>query len=233
MKIFFSLFFFIVAHHSFASTPIERMVPVKHVYSPLGFDNNDRLEVIIEGVLPNLCHRSPMSKVKVEGMKIKIELTSLYYAESSPFCPKVELPFVETVKIGVMDKGVYQIIVNEGLDHYEKSNIKVSKANSHRIDDFTYAGVDYIEKSTGSKKIILRGYNPSDCFELEEIKWVSNGKDTLSLLPIVKKVGHHCPLKMVPFEYPFTMPDAIDRDKILLHVRSMDGRSYNSLYYKN
>ena len=55
-----------------AGTPVERLVPVKNIFSPEGFDSNDNVEVIVEGHLPNLCHKTPMKTVSINGNSIGI-----------------------------------------------------------------------------------------------------------------------------------------------------------------
>ena len=212
-----------------ASTPVERLVPVDHVYSPKGFDTNDNTEVVVSGYLPNLCHKSPKVTVKVIGNTIDVKLTSLYYHQSNPFCPEMIVPFVQAVSVGVLDKGDYKVVVNRNTVYQKDSKIFISEASSDAIDSYVYASVDYVEKSADTQKVVLKGYNPSDCFELAEIRTVSNDKDTYSVLPIMKQVREHCPMKMIPFEYEMAVPTQIQSEKVLLHVRSMDGRSVNTL----
>ena len=79
----------------------------------------------------------------------------------------------------------------------------------------------------------LKGYNPSDCFQFDRVELVSNKEDVYSVLPIMKKVSDFCPMKMVPFSYEVEIPDDLPRKNILLHVRSMDGRSVNHLFAKH
>jgi hypothetical protein len=76
----------------------------------------------------------------------------------------------------------------------------------------------------------LKGYNPSDCFELKEIIIIDNGVDTYSVLPKMKQVKEFCPKKMIPFAYEVEVPQRLEADKVLLHVRVMDGRSVNSFF---
>ena len=59
-----------------AATPIETLVPIKHVYVPKGFDSNDQTEVMVSGYLPNLCYRGHKSKVSVKDHTIQIQITS-------------------------------------------------------------------------------------------------------------------------------------------------------------
>jgi hypothetical protein len=214
-----------------ASTPVEIKTPVENIYSPEGFDSNDNVEIIIEGYLPNLCHKSPTSKVRVVGSKIEIDVTALRYDASNPFCPEAIVPFVETVKVGLLDKGNYDIVVN-GKSIYQKAGtIHVNEATSNSVDEHVYANVDSVMKNSNSREVELRGYTVSDCFVLDEINVVDNGKDVYSILPKMKQISDFCPMKMIPFSYKMEVPSKLKKEKVLLHVRGMNGNSVNSLFY--
>jgi hypothetical protein len=213
-----------------ASVPVEVMVPIEDVYSPKGFDSNDNSQIIISGYLPNLCHRAPKSIVKMEQGKVDIKIVSLKYDPSNPYCPEMIVPFVEAIDLGVMDKGIYDIVVNGKSIYERKASLEVEEASSDAVDEFVYAGVEYIEKSAGSRRVVLKGYNPSDCFVLDEIDVMDNGRDVYSIMPKMKQISDFCALKMVPFEYDFIVPEKLKADKVLLHVRSVQGKSVNSIF---
>lgn len=213
-----------------ASVPVEVMVPIEDVYSPKGFDSNDNSQIIISGYLPNLCHRAPKSIVKMEEGKVDIKIVSLKYDPSNPYCPEMIVPFVEAIDLGVMDKGVYDIVVNGKSIFEKRASLQIDEASSDAVDEYVYAGVEYIEKSAGSRRVVLKGYNPSDCFVLDEIEVLDNEKDVYSIKPKMKQVSDFCALKMVPFEYDFIVPDKLQADKVLLHVRSVQGKSVNSIF---
>ena len=202
------------------------------MFVPTGFDSNDNVEVVVSGFLPNLCHRVPSSKVTVNGNKIDIKMTSLYYHASSPFCPEMVVPFVKSVPVGLLDKGKYEITVNGKTPWEQNDAIKVAESTSNAIDEFQYAYVEYIEKEEDQSRVAFKGYNPSDCFVLDKIEYVSNGKDTYSVLPIMKQVSSFCPMKMTPFTYEWTVPTDLKAQKVLLHVRTMDGHSVNTVINK-
>lgn len=223
----------LIASVAMAGTPTEETVPIDHVFAPHGFDSNDNVELIVTGFLPNLCHKAPTTKVNVKGDKIFVEVTSLYYEESNPFCPEMVVPFTKAVSLGILDKGRYDIVVNNKTQWEKKEEIKIAESVSNSIDDFSYAYVTYIEKeNTPFGKVVLKGYNPSDCFELESIDYVHNGKDTYSVLPKMKQVRELCPMKMIPFEYEWEVPRDLDTNKVLLHVRTMEGNSVNTIFFR-
>lgn len=216
----------------FAAGPIsyEANVPVDHIYSPAGFDSNDNSEVVVTGYLPNLCYKAPKSTVQVKDGKIEVSVKAMK-KQAMGFCADVIVPYIEFINIGVLDKGKYQIAVNENSNWEKKSNIQIAEASSSSIDEAVYANVDEVVRAEdGSRRVFLKGYNPSDCFELKEVVVKDNGVDTYSILPKMKQVKAFCPKKMIPFVYEVEVPQNLEADKVLLHVRVMDGRSVNAFF---
>lgn len=207
----------------------ETEVPVDHVFSPAGFDSNDNVELVVTGFLPNLCYKAPKSSVEVKNGKIEVSVTAMKKIGLG-FCPAVILPYIEYINVGVLDKGKYQIAVNKDSRWNKFSNIAIQEASSNSIDEVIYANVDEVVREEGSRKILLKGYNPSDCMELKEIQIIDNGVDTYSILPKMKQVRAHCPKKMIPFSYEMEVPEKLEADRVLLHVRVMDGRSVNAFF---
>ena len=207
-------------------------LPIDHIYTVKGFDSNDNAEVMIEGHLPDLCYKAPTSKARVIGKKIIINVTG--YKDTTPgrICAQMTVPFLETVNVGVLDAGNYDVVVNGTSPAPKLTQLGVVESSSSAVDDHIYAAVEIVEKIEGENTVELKGYNPSDCLELDDIKYVSNEKDTYAVLPIMKKVRPNCPLKMVPFTYTMDLPGELERDKVLLHVRVMNGKSVNALIQK-
>lgn len=209
----------------------EVNVPVGHIFAPAGFDSNDNTEIIVTGYLPNLCYKAPKSIVSIKEGKISVALRASHNQAGMGFCADVMVPFVEYVNVGALDKGNYKIAVNEKSSWEKKSNIAIAEASSHSIDEAIYANVgEVVRPDEGSRKVLLRGYNPSDCFELKEIAIIDNGLDTYSVLPKMKQIRAFCPKKMIPFSYEFEVPEKLAADRVLLHVRVMDGRSVNAFF---
>lgn len=213
-----------------AGTPVLTDVPIEHVFVPAGFHSHENAEIVISGFLPNLCHRAPQTTVKVEDGEIRVQVRSLYYSASNPYCPMVLVPFVETVSLGVLDKGNHELKINARTPYEINSRIVINEYSSDAYDDLVFANVTHVEDKGADRKVILKGHNPSDCFVLEKIEIESNGIDTYSVYPKMTQVQSFCPMKMVPFEYEMTVPSDIARSKVLLHVKALDGHSVNSLY---
>lgn len=231
LTILASLAFLPVLTMAASTLTFETPVPVDHVYIPSGFDNNDNTEVVVTGFLPNLCYKAPKSSISVKNNLISVDVKAIKTKVDMSFCVNIVVPYMEIISIGSLDKGTYNIAVNANSNWEKKSSIKISEASSNSIDDAIYANVDQIERGeAGSRKIFLKGYNPSDCFELKEIVIIDNGVDTFSILPKMKQVRAACPKKMMPFSYEMEVPQNLESEQVLLHVRVMDGRSVNILY---
>ncbi len=212
------------------AAPVSVSVPVDHIYVPKGFDTNDNTQVIVTGYLPNLCYKSPSSTVSVTENNISIQLNALFEAPANGVCAEAIVPYMEVVSVGVLAEGTYGIKVNEGASAFLEESVSIVQSPSLDINDHIYAAVDYVERKENTRTVILNGYNPSDCFELSEVKFISNDKDTFAVLPIMKKIRSFCPMKMIPFKYEAEVPADLKAETLLLHVRVMSGDSVNSLF---
>jgi len=211
-----------------AATPVERKVPVTGVYSPRGYDTLDSSEVVVSGYLPNTCHKNPKTTVKVKGHKILVSLDSLYYGPENPFCAEVLIPFVRTVNLGLLEKGEYTVSVNEGTNYGKKVKFNVTGSRGDNGRNQTYANVEHIERFPEKGILKLQGHNPSDCLVLDEIRVLDNGRNTITILPRMKRISQHCPMKMTPFTYNVQVPS--EEGRTLIHVRTMYGDSLNTIY---
>lgn len=210
----------------------EAAVPVDHIFTPAGFDSNDNVEIVVTGYLPNLCYKAPKSTVEVKEGKIEVTVKAIKNPLDMSLCPAMIVPYIEYINVGVLDKGKYKVAVNENSNWEKISSLYIAEATSSAIDEVVYANVDeVVRKSLTNRKVVLKGYNPSDCFELKEIAVLDNGEDTYSILPRMKQIRDFCPKKMIPFTYEFDVPEKLEADKVLLHVRVMDGRSVNAFFF--
>lgn len=207
------------------------VAPVDHVFVPQGFDSNDSVEVVVTGTFPNTCYSRNQVEVKIVNDVIKVDINALNNTKKGKNCAQMMIPFKEVVSVGNLQGGKYSIVVNEKSKYELNDKIQVTTASSNNVDDHIYALVEYIELGfVESGDAILMGWTPSDCLELDHVEYVSNGKDTLSILPIMKKVSDFCPMKMMPMNIPVKYDrNAFSSDKILLYTRTIEGKSVNTL----
>ena len=226
-----NLVFILLLLPLFAWTQVtSKLVPINHVYIPDGFDDNDNAEIIISGYLPDSCYKAPKHEYKIQGNVISVTVSSLYNNDSGA-CAEVIVPFVETVRLGALVAKNYDVVVTSANPQRSLSKMVVKKSGGTGIDDYSYAYITGVRHSPGNRKIVIDGYNVSDCFELQELKIESNGNDTYVVLPIMKQTQEFCPRKMTPVSFEAVLPTTLRNKEILIHVRSMQGNSVNAIYY--
>lgn len=210
--------------------------PVDHLYVPAGFDNNDNVEVVVAGHFPTTCYSRNRVFVKVSGDVIDVKINAYHNRDATSKCITMVVPFSEVVTIGNLQAGGYTIKVNDGMKKSLKDRITVSESRSNSMDEFIYAQVDYIDLGfTGGLggSAFLHAQLSSPCLEFDRVEYLSNGKDTISIMPIMKQISDFCPMKMVPYQIPLKYEiDSIPSEKVLLFSRSIDGKSISTIVNK-
>ena len=227
-KILFSLLFSLAAQ----AQPIVIDAPVEHIYIPMGFDSNDSVEVIVTGYFPNACYSRNDVKVKVSGEFVNIDITALApppERSNKLFCADIAIPFKEVISLGNLQGGEYKVRINNASPYRLEQTLQVAEARSNAVDDNIYAAIEWVEDK-GNGNFLLHGWKYSECFALDQVKVMSNGLDTLSVLPVMKELGTFCPMKGKPVAYPVKLNfSKLKMKRPLIHVRTMDGKSVNSI----
>jgi hypothetical protein len=201
--------------------------PVTHLYVPAGFDSNDTVEVVVTGNFPNSCYSRNDVKVDVRDEEIAVTVTAVSHEKSFPAarCSDMLVPFKEVVHIGNLQGGDYKLIVNNRLT----DSLRVGEASSNSVDENLYAAIEWVEEK-GGNNVLLHGWRYSNCIDHDRVEVKSNDKDTLAILPVMKRLSDFCPMKMMPVRYPVKLDFAsLKMRQPLLHVRTMDGKSVNAI----
>lgn len=220
---------------SLVSLPVFAQVitaPVTHLFVPNGFDNNDNVELVVKGKFPNPCYNRSKVDVKVKEDKIFINVTAAKKENVASLCEPLKVPFTEVVSVGSLQGGDYEIIVNNSL----KQKMTIDVASSNSVDENLYASVEYVDLGftggAGGEAIIV-GKALSDCLVLDRVEYISNKKDTFSVLPIMKKVSNNCPETTKRIDIPVKVDlDKMNTEEVLLFVRSVDGKSVHTIIEK-
>lgn len=229
MKLALSLFI-ILTSAAWASAEIVS-APVSHLYVPNGFDSNDTVEVVVTGNFPNACFSRNDVKVKVLGDVIDIKVTAVSHERTSPYrrCSDMVVPFKEVIHVGNLQGGDYEVRVNAHTPFKLEDKMKIAEASSSSVDDNIYAAIEWVERKSANT-VILHGWRYSNCIDLDKVTVISNNKDTLSILPVMKQLTDFCPMKMMPTAYKVELPlSTLKMKQPLLHVRTMDGKSVNTI----
>jgi hypothetical protein len=212
---------------SSAAFAFEKVKINGQVYVADGFDDNDLVEVTVVGKLPNTCYRNPTFELDRKDSKIEIRLFA-HYTELEDGCREVAVPYTETINFGMMYEGKYSVaLVNKRSTDAKELIIKPS--SSQLVDEFLYGNVSGVAEGEAGREIELIGANPVNCLVFD--KMISEVQNSIIVLrPQFKEVGV-CENKSTPFKIKYVVPYLANQPKgIMLHVRVMNGRSFNYLY---
>lgn len=202
-------------------------IDLEKVFVPKGFDSNDNVEIVISGELPNTCYLRPFGDVKTVDNKIIIDLKAYQLVGDDANCIQAIVPYMISVSLGQLAEGRYEIVVNETTPSEKNSAIVVDRPNSASLNNFTYANVTGVKKHINDREILIEGYHPSSCMEIDRVEIITNeNQDAYSVLPIIKQVQAICDRMIKPFSHTIQLPPA-HREQELVHVRKIDGWGFN------
>lgn len=200
------------------------------LYVPDGFDTNDNVQIVGEGLFPNLCFRPGTVKTSIDHTKKIVTLTPLAFQYSGP-CLQVLLPWDRVIDLGVLHAGDYMIVQkNQSTDNRLLGLLKIPAAKTQSADDYLYAPISqaYYEFKEGKHTLKLSGEFSNDCTKLTNISIKPQTK-VIVIQPISEmdtnaacKTGKHL------FEKTVELPK-LEAGRYLIHVRSLNGKSVNNL----
>lgn len=197
------------------------------MYAPSGFDSNDNVQFVGEGMFRNSCYRPAPASVKVDVAAMTITVGPAAY-EYSGFCLQVILPFERVIDVGILKPGVYTVVQTPGASVL--GTIKVVEAKTLNPDDFLYAPISqaFYRQRGLSSEVLLSGDFMTNCMSIDHVK-VAIEEKAIVLQPIVKLEDRNDCLRG---KFPFNKVVRIDlapKGRYLLHVRSMNGKAVNTL----
>lgn len=205
----------------------------RHVFVPVGFDDNDETMVVVDGYLPSACYRltKPEADVDHAARTITVKAKARYFDVP---CLDALIPYHVEVGLGVLPFGDYQVRV-EGSS-LPARKLAVAEARNAGPDDFLYAPIDSanVERDPQTRKIVatMKGRFTSRCMVWDDVRIEDHG-DTVNVLPIVKiDPSVPCDGEEVPFRKSVELPDQLTGGRKLLHVRSLNGQAVNHLFFK-
>lgn len=228
-----------------ALDPQSKEVPVYGVFAPkFGFDDNDDVQVVIDGYLPNSCYQKGKTKVLVNPTTKTIVITQYAKLEESDLCNdqenlppemKVPLKFMSEADIGELTLGDYRIQYNSLEGPKERSlNIEAAQ-NRNNIDNVFYAITsnayvkEVVDASQPHFSVSLTGYLNSPCVSLSNKMKGVLVNDVIILLPEIVKNGGVCPPVTQDFSLDLSLKTP-PPGRYLLHIRSLNGTAVNRLF---
>lgn len=227
MKKLFVVYSIVFAASCFAdNSPMLVSVKLDRAFIPVGFDDNDNVQVTVSGVLPSNCYKIGPVKAEVDGATrtVKVNQTAYYY---SGFCIPMVVPFVQTVSVGLVRDGDYNVI--DKASQKTLGKIPISRSTTTNADDFLYAPINdvIVSKVENEQMMCLQGTFTDRCTKLKEVR-VLYQPVVIVVQPIATRVGGRCGLELSRFQYCQPLNSSLT-GTFLIHVRVMNGQAINKL----
>ncbi len=214
----------VLAAGAYADEP--QPISVSHLYVPQGYDDNDEIIVMVDGLLPSTCHQLAPAKVQVDYSSRKVSIDTRAHFNAGP-CVQVPVPFEQEVDIGSLAAGEWTL--ETSLQGPEEA-LLVEKASSMNPDEYLYAPIDRVEMNFDADKaqwnVTLSGDILATCLTLQETK-ILKQKKVFVVLPVLTQTTDECLPTSSHFTYSVALPAPIAPGRYLVHVRSLNGRGVN------
>jgi len=209
------------------------VVPVEtsRVFVPSGFDDNDNVEVVLDGYLPSGCYKLLRPEVTIDAATRKVFVTPMARYFDVP-CIEARVPYTYEVQLGALPQGQFDVVTNAGA---LTEKLTITEAANAGPDDFLYAPIDSVQVSkrhAGSRAnvAILEGRFTNSCMQFKEVKIINSGA-TLEVLPVIELAERDgCTAMEFPFRKLVDLPEGIAPGRHLLHVRSLNGQAVNLVF---
>lgn len=202
-------------------------VSLQKSFIPIGFDDNDRVQVTVEGMFPNTCYKvsTTGASVNEEQKTIQFRQTAYHY---SGVCLQMIVPFTQVVDVGLVKAGEYDLY--DGTSGIWLGKLPVNRATHPEADDFLYAPVTdafLTVDASATKTLTLVGAFSDRCTVLSDVK-VSYFPEVIVVQPVAKRLGERCEPGTIRFTKTIEL-DASLKGTYLLHVRAMNGQAINKI----
>ena len=222
--------------------PQGEQAKVHYLFVPVGFDDNDDVEVVIDGYLPNSCYKvlDPVVTFDETRATFRVEPRTRYQEIPHVPCLEALVPYHRIVKLGVMPVGEYAVVVKQSSLETSASLIEtlvVERASTSTQDRDLYAPVDSAQvqrDSRGRQYVEIQGRLTNSCMELGELILQDHGP-TLNLLPRLNirspTLDAPCQSRETFYSRKIYLPTTLTSGRHLIHVRSLNGTALNVLFY--
>ncbi len=210
---------------------------------PHGFDDNDTIEFVLDGKLPNACwvlgqsqvERGPGGGLKVRQMAYRSPMKMCTSGDNLlPAAWKAPVQYMKEVKIGTLRAGDYSITYRSGWGTLMHREFSVSAAQLTTQDDFPYANVSnaYVPEEVPAESpitVTLTGLLTGGCTQLDGEPTVLPMGDVIVVLPKLKLDAGGCAGPDRSFEAQVAL-GTLRPGRYLLHVRSTNGGAVNRVF---
>jgi hypothetical protein len=202
--------------------PQEEVAVHKIFFPQTGYDDNDNIQVVIEGELPDPCYVLGKQSIVQDPLHHSITIHQYAWRRNTDICNTGDLlgesPFSEEVSLGKLKPGDYSVL---------SRNLHVETARMTAVDNLNYAQVtgmimpDFLLPHQ-PLKLRISGSFSSSCSHLRLPLKVQKQGDVYVVLPEVVNEGE-CGHWPTYFEQEIDL-GILPSGEYLVHVRSKNGR---------
>lgn len=224
---------------------IERVeVSIGQVFiPPQGYDDNDNIQVVLDGALPNGCYRIADESAVVNPDTKQISAHVFAYRHTDGACADQDnlpdtlrpvVPFTLDVSLGVLPAGMYRVLFQRSASVEGIRTFTIDRATTSSIDNLPYAAVSsvWVPDAVWSDQpfhVDIVGSLTSSCSTIDSVSVKLVG-DVFVVLPVLGfKPNVLCALLMVPFQRSVDLAPVAE-GRYLIHTRSMNGRAVNRVF---
>lgn len=213
-------------------------IPVSQLFVPrIGYDDNDQVEALIQGELPNPCFSVavPTAEAKPAGGYRIRQYAWLSHTGNCRSGDLIDDPvnFTSVVTLGLLKAGAYQLEFDKQWVGLAQSPLRIDMAASDDIDNFNYATVSSVELLEAyvegqEARVMVRGVLPSCGVKLVSPMPIERVDDVFVVLPkLEKRPPQECPTIEKTFRVRLNL-GTLKAGSYGLHIRSRGGRAVQS-----
>lgn len=224
----------LVALGAVAEEPAPTPVPVNlsHAHVPIGFDDNDRVQVIVAGNFYSTCYQVGPTTATVDAKRKEIRFLQTAYIYGG-FCIEVSVEFNQVVDLEMLPAGHYTLVDEKSGRKIGSLPVKRSTHPGPGPDDFLYASVSDVvlakDPVTSQHALVLSGAFPASCLSLKDI-YIGYHDNVIVVQPVaLKRQGEECREGRFPFQVTSLIEKDLAAGDYLVHVRVMNGRAINKM----
>ena len=211
--------------------------------SPSGYDDNDHVQMVVDGLFPNQCYQLANTNFNVDEDKKIVSIGQMARLKGTSDCKKTPLPeylnyptrFSSEINLGVLASGEYTVIYKSQKTQKSERKFNVAKSKTESTDEAIYAPVSdaFIPEmiyETANAEIVLTGVLDSLCLQWKQVD-IERFEDIIVVMPKMQLSADptQCRQTPEPLEKIIAL-GAVKEGRYLLHVRSMSGKGINRMF---
>ncbi len=233
-----AFFLFMTANALYAA---DYTVYPEYVFTPKGFDDDDTVEIVVDGWKKSSCDTVLPPKVSIHDRQRTISIELLAQSGGDK-CLPVMTRFTAKASLGVLAAGKYEVIANNG---WLVESLQVEEASSGGPTDedlakITRVEIDYApDRATvdGRWTAVLFGEYSQTCEQLGRVETTVDDRGRVtSILPILERMqtvnGEARPCEPTREEFITRVPlrDFTEAGRYMIHVRSQGGQLIDKVF---